>query len=365
MNMQVHSSSKACVGVYPSCVQNGILWFWPNIISTTDDDEKLKKKKPPYIPELDDPSYTNGMSSREAPYSYEILVENLVDPAHVPYAHHRILRIFDKPTTTASTHDHDRDKEGGGPLRIDVGRITASGFAAKLGDTTTTLYTFKAPCLYSASYYLDDERKMKAVLVFLCVPVSPGSSRVIFSLPRNFGVWMDRIIPRWVYHIGENMVFDSDLHLLMVEEKRLKAAGSLNWNKACYVPTKADAMVVSFRRWLNTYGGTRVGYKQRDNDDENASLLLPCNREQLFDRYWSHTVKCSSCSLAYKCLTALHLALQLVSIASVAIAAAAAPRPEYKRLISVAAVLCFVASKWLSHFVYKTFRYHDYDHAFH
>ncbi|MFS8008945.1 putative pheophorbide a oxygenase [Helianthus anomalus] len=86
----VNTFKKACVAVYPSTVQNGIVWFWPN----TDPEYKdiLTKKKPPSIPELDDPSYTFQMFNREIPYGYEILAENLMDPAHVPYAHYGIFR---------------------------------------------------------------------------------------------------------------------------------------------------------------------------------------------------------------------------------------------------------------------------------
>ncbi|KAL8246394.1 hypothetical protein R6Q59_007610 [Mikania micrantha] len=85
----VHSFPKACVAVYPSTVQNGIVWFWPN----TDPQYKdiLTKKKPPYIPELDDPSFTYQMFNRNMPYGYEILLENLMDPAHLPYAHYGIV----------------------------------------------------------------------------------------------------------------------------------------------------------------------------------------------------------------------------------------------------------------------------------
>ncbi|KAJ0606598.1 putative pheophorbide a oxygenase [Helianthus annuus] len=43
----VHTFKKVCVAVYPSTVQNGIVWFWPS----TDPHYKdiLTKKKPPYI----------------------------------------------------------------------------------------------------------------------------------------------------------------------------------------------------------------------------------------------------------------------------------------------------------------------------
>lgn len=85
----VHTSKRACVAVYPSIVQNDMLWFWPN--SDPQYKDILVKKKPPYIPELDDPSFTKLISNRDLPYGYEVLTENLMDPAHVPYAHYGIM----------------------------------------------------------------------------------------------------------------------------------------------------------------------------------------------------------------------------------------------------------------------------------
>ena len=66
--MQVHTFKKARAAVYPSAVQNGIVWFWPNTDSQFKD--ILTKKKPPYIPELDDPSYTKSMGARYFPFRY-------------------------------------------------------------------------------------------------------------------------------------------------------------------------------------------------------------------------------------------------------------------------------------------------------
>ena len=84
-------------------------------------------------------------------------------------------------------------------------------------------------------------------------------------------------------------------------------------------------------------------------------------------RYWTHTVNCSSCSAAYKSLNALEVSLQVFSVAAVAIVAATKQgliSVALRNTLVVAAVLCFVGSKWLSHFIYKNFRYHDYNHAF-
>ncbi|KAK6163773.1 hypothetical protein DH2020_000637 [Rehmannia glutinosa] len=127
----VHTSKKACVAVYPSCVQNGILWFWPN--SDPQYKDIFSKKKPHNIPELDDPSYTNQMICRDIPYGYEILIENLMDPAHVPYAHYGIMRMA------------KADREGGRPLEISIQKLDINGFTAKqvFGENF-----FIPPCLY-------------------------------------------------------------------------------------------------------------------------------------------------------------------------------------------------------------------------
>jgi hypothetical protein len=41
-----------------------------------------------YLQELD---MTATYYSRELPYSFDFLVENLADPAHIPFAHHKLL----------------------------------------------------------------------------------------------------------------------------------------------------------------------------------------------------------------------------------------------------------------------------------
>jgi hypothetical protein len=57
----------------------------------------------------------------------------------------------------------------------------------------------------------------KFAMIFICIPVSPGNSRIIWCFPRNFGLWINKIVPRWMFHVGDNLVLDSDLNLLHVE----------------------------------------------------------------------------------------------------------------------------------------------------
>ncbi|KAB2015310.1 hypothetical protein ES319_D08G015800v1 [Gossypium barbadense] len=285
----VHTFKKACVAVYPSVVQHDIVWVWPNADPQYKD--IITKKKPPYIPELDDPSFSRPMGNRDLPFGYEFLIENLMDFAHLPYAHYGIIRT---------------------PIP----------------------------------------------------KVSPGNSRLIWIFPRKFGVWIDQIVPRWMFHIGVNLVLDSDLYLLHVEERKIMEIGATNWQKACFLPTKSDAMVVGFRRWFNKYAGSEIDWKGK----YSGALPPSPPREQLMDRYWSHVVNCKSCNSAYKGLKALEVMLQIMSVILIGIIVVT----KQKMMSMVAkttmvsmAIICFAASKWLAHFIYKNFHYHGYNHAFH
>ncbi|KAJ6704661.1 IRON-SULFUR DOMAIN CONTAINING PROTEIN [Salix purpurea] len=351
----VHTFKKACVAAYPTTVQNGIVWFWPN--SSPEYKDILSSKKPPYIAELDDPSYIKTMGNREFPFGYEILIENLVDPAHVPYAHFKLL-----PGPPAKNRVK-LDREGGAPIDITINKLDIEGFhASRFGGITN----FMAPCVYKSAFSLPskkgNEPQRRGLLLFFCVPVGPGKSRLIYTFPRNFGVWLDRIMPRWVFHLSQNRILDSDLYLLHLEERKIMEVGPTNWQKACFVPTKSDAQVVAFRRWLKTYSGGQINW-----GGKSSGALPPTPpKEQLMDRYRSHVVNCSSCSLAYKSLNALEVALQVISFGSIGVVAATkqnAMSAAARTSLVLMAVLCFAASRWLAHFIYKNFHFHDYDHA--
>ncbi|GKB85816.1 protochlorophyllide-dependent translocon component 52, chloroplastic-like protein, partial [Tanacetum coccineum] len=276
-------------------------------------------------------------------------------------------------TTTQITHflTVKQDREGGRPLEINVKKIDKNGFTANQQNGS---WNFVPPCLFYGSITMGgspDKAKDKlaekppkqALLIFICMPVSPGNSRLIFASPRNFAVWIDRFVSRWMYHIGQNLIIDSDTYLLHEEEKKVMEADPSEWPKLCFTPTKADANVVAFRKWLNKFAGGKVNWGNK----YDGSLLPSPPREQLMDRYWTHVVNCSSCSAAYKGLNALEMSLQVFSVAAVAIVAATKQgliSVALRNTLVVAAVLCFVGSKWLSHFIYKNFHYHDYNHAF-
>lgn len=78
-------------------MQAGLLWVWtdsspmaelesaltPQVVSNAAVARSLDPTVPPIV-----------WTMRDVPYSYEVLIENLSDPAHLYYSHHGVL--FDR-----------------------------------------------------------------------------------------------------------------------------------------------------------------------------------------------------------------------------------------------------------------------------
>ncbi|CAN6303111.1 unnamed protein product [Urochloa humidicola] len=355
----VHKNSKACVASYPCVVQNNILWFYPR--AEPEYKDVLQRKRPPLIPEIDEPGFITVYGIRDLPYGYDILVENLFDPAHVPYAHKGIMRGIRKKEDPGRV---DYDKEGGGPIKMKIQEANIEGFVS---SQERGYFQFIAPSTLVGSPFPQPQEGKKTpriLLVFFCIPVAPGRSRVIWAFPRNVGVWLHNITPRWLYHVGQNLILDSDIFLLHVEERKFAAAGIDNWQKACFVPTSSDNMVIAFRNWFRKFCKNQVGWAT-----PQAVQLPPTpTKDQLMERYWSHVVQCTSCSAALKAMKALEVALQIASVAVIgflAIAKGTLVTSTVQRAVVVStAVLCFAASRWLANFIKKNFYFQDYIHAY-
>ncbi|TVU44509.1 hypothetical protein EJB05_03953, partial [Eragrostis curvula] len=303
----VHKNSKACVASYPCVVQNRILWFYPR--AEPEYRDVLQRKRPPFIPEIDDPEFVASYATRDLFYGHS-------------WKHCSIAVEY--------------DKEGGGPIKMKIEAASKDGF---LTTQDRGSFQFIAPCTFYGSPFRQEASQGKKktprfMLVFFCVPVSPGRSRLIWTFPRNVG------------------------------ERKFAAAGIDNWQKVCYVPTSSDSMVIAFRNWLRKFSKNQIGWAT-----PQADQLPPTpTKDKLMDRYWSHVAQCTSCSAALKTMKALEVALQVASVAVVgflAVAKGTLVTSTVQRAIVVSmAVLCFAASRWLANFIEKNFYFQDYVHAY-
>uniref|UniRef100_A0ACD6A7U4 Uncharacterized protein n=1 Tax=Avena sativa TaxID=4498 RepID=A0ACD6A7U4_AVESA len=261
--------------------------------------------------------------------------------------------------------------EGGGPMKMKIEEANVDGFLSP--QENGGYYRYAAPCVFYGSPLPreitqgEDKKKRRPhfMHVFICVPVAPGRSRVITTFPRNFGVWLDKIIPRWCYHIGQNAIFDSDMYLLHLEERNFAAAGIENWQKAVYVPTSSDKMVITFRNWFRKHCKNQVAWAAPTIDQHPPTPT----KDKLMERYWSHVAQCRSCSAALKAMKAMEAALQVAAVVLVGFLAVAKGTPVvtsviHRTAVASLAVLCFAASRWLASFVRNNFYFQDYVHAY-
>lgn len=87
---------------------------------------------------------------RELPYSFDFVLENFMDPAHIPYAHH----------TLQSTRDDGRPI----PMKLVTAMEDKNMIEVSFEDTSRGIYrdgilSFEAPCYYHFRVFMNSKRK--------------------------------------------------------------------------------------------------------------------------------------------------------------------------------------------------------------
>jgi len=314
-------SARACVASYPTQVVCSVLWVWPwaeDVLSVAG--EPLAH--PEGMLEGVDPEASTY--TRDLPYNWDTLLENIVDPSHIPFAHHGL----------------QGKREDAIPINMSVpmplGDSGKFGFSFKFDDRTMGMRRagsgeFRAP--FVVKYFAAFEpppppppkgRRMAAApppppkerkpfqLTVICVPTAPGWSRAIIfggtkpqskaeakakaeaataaevakePKPSLVGR-IFKLLPVWLVHLGSNRFLDSDLAFLHYQEQSVRGRGggaAANY----FMPAPADRCITALRKWV----------------DKHAHVPGPLppplyTRSVLFDRWTQHTSHCVHCQVA-------------------------------------------------------------------
>lgn len=244
-------------------------------------------------PGLDD---LEGWTTRDLPYSFDFLVENFMDPGHIPFAHHSLQGV----------------RSDGSPIEMKaLTDITNSThlelkFKDKIrAKERTGIVSFRAPCYYH--FRVPDNwrpAQWNKILTILCVPVSPGKCRVHLSLsfpPDKDGNRRNPIpswVPLWLIHGRSNNFLDSDVWV-HDQERAVRQRDEMGTNKGApsaegYVlPTSSDMGAAAWRRWWRRHmaGSPLFGASEADQ-------LPALTIDQKLDRWSSHTENCQHCRSA-------------------------------------------------------------------
>lgn len=285
---KAESSRRACVASLPTLEKQGMLFVYPG------KPENAALTKVPIVdPIAENPDEWICINTfRDLPYDALTLLENVLDASHVPYTHHRTVgnRSYASPVELEVTESGKNGFKGvwqEGPRKGTLGRQ----------DTT-----FIAPNLMW--HDLTSKQFGRTLTVVYATPIRKGECRLFAIFPFKFssklpGLFI-KLTPRWYSHLGQNRVLEDDQIFLHHQERYLSEVGSENFTKAFYLPTKADSFVFELRQWVNQYSVDPF---------PNTSLPPALSREELLDRYHSHTTKCNSCRTALANIQKVRLGL--------------------------------------------------------
>lgn len=309
------TSKRACVASLSTIENLGMLFVYAG------ERENAAKTEVPIIEPLEESpeGWVVINTFRDVPYDALTLLENILDPSHVSFTHHKTVG----------------NRANAAALELEVIESTKHGFKGiwkqglKPGQSGKLSTTFVAPCLM---WHDINSSSGRILTVVYATPTRKGECRLFARFPFKFADklpgWFIKLRPRWYYHIGQNGVLEDDQIFLHYQERYLEAkGGSANFTKAFYLPTKADSFVFELRQWVNQYNAEPFA---------KETFSPPLAKSVLLERYHSHTQKCASCS------SALALIEQLKFLSGVVVVLGLASIPMLNLFLKTTSVVAVV-----------------------
>lgn len=337
-------------------VSQGLLFIWPDENGL----ERALATKPPMLPDdFEKPEFSTVTIQRDLFYGYDTLMENVSDPSHIDFAHHKV------------TGRRDRAK----PLPFKMDANGHWGFSGENEGNPKISAKFIAPCYYINKIEIDTKLPIvgdQKWVIWICsfnVPMAPGKTRSIVCSARNFfqltmpGPAWWQVVPRWHEHWTSNKVYDGDMIVLQGQEKVFlsQSAEDINkqYTKLTFTPTQADRFVLAFRNWLRKHGKSQPEWFGQPNTQSLPSTYL--SKRQMMDRFEQHTLKCSSCKKAHDRFETLKKVL--IGGCVVLCAAAGVPSEIQMRVVFAGLAVLSAGMAYYCHELQKNFVFVDYVHA--
>ena len=291
------TSKRACVQTFATAERQGLLFVYRG------NPEHAHQTRIPLIEPLEDEGTEDWVvldTFRDLPYDALTLLENVLDASHIPYTHHKTVG----------------NRANVSPLDLEVIESGKQGFKGywpqgpRRGNLGPQGTVFLAPGLMW--HDLTSKQFGRTITAVYATPIAKGRCRLFARFPFKFASKLPalfiKLTPQWYAHVGNNGVLEDDQIFLHHQERNLAAAGgSAKFARAFYLPTKADAYVMELQNWVNQFAADPF---------PGAALPPVLPREQLLDRYHSHTKHCKSCRGALAGIRRLRWGLAIAAILS-------------------------------------------------
>ncbi|KAI8838116.1 Rieske [2Fe-2S] iron-sulfur domain-containing protein [Chytridium lagenaria] len=231
--------ANAKVRKYPTHESDEWVWVWPG------DLEKYLKPRYGY---------------EDLDIDHSLLVENFLDPAHIPFTHD--TTIGKRSMATALTMSLDFTPEG----TIHGIRSTPDRPDMSVGE-----FEFRPPCCVALKFHLNDKINDQT---FYAIPLEKGKCRFIYLQRFSFLQFMESnfilkaFMDWWAPKYNHKVLMEDYAMLKGQQERLLKGANAMN------SPVAADIMIKTYRNWwrkaIRKNGGPY--FKGYSNDIEDIVL---------------------------------------------------------------------------------------------
>lgn len=235
--------------------------------------------------------------TRIVPYSYEILGENLSDPAHVQFAHHGASPIANRGIPFGENFEHS----------FKVVKNAEGSWSTRYGKKISSVIPRPDVIWFTPG----EEKIGNAQQILMWTPVGRRRARMmiltIIEKPTLLAKVLFKLRPRWSSH-QETMTFlDGDATMLVNVERTLGDPRS--WRSRYGPPAgESDKLVILFRRFMDKY---RDAMPWTSPEPVYSTTRERMPKEEILERLHSHTKICTSCSGA---LHRFERALKIISV---------------------------------------------------
>ncbi|KAL9270416.1 TIC 55, chloroplastic-like protein [Drosera capensis] len=342
---------QACVRTYEVKDSQGVIWVWMSHKTPP------KPDKLPWFENFARPGFQDVSTTHELPYDHSILLENLMDPAHIPISHDRT--------------DWTAKREDAQPLRFEVTERSGRGFAGWWGKESEpaplNFLRFEAPCVLQNNREIVGKNGEKDYFsgLFLCTPSGQGKSLLIVRFGSTRRSPLAKFFPMWYFHQNASKVFEQDMGFLSSQNEALMRERVPV--KQLYLNLKSsDTWVAEYRKWMDKvghgmpyhFGHNTVSPPKEPAVVEHApagliagvSASSPAKggigsmyAPNLANRYFRHVIHCKECSTTLKSFQSWKDVLSVVALVSTTLAILVSGR-QWKTLLVVTATLCLAGA---------------------
>ena len=348
-----------------------VLWLWPDASDDAWEDAAnasivVPDKLAGYFERLASTRMRAGYA-RVVPFAFEVLFENLIDPAHVPFLHHKSFRGVKRssakpiPMTVASPSS---------PFSTMALESSSGVFVGPY----SRMETF-GRCAIEYKIVAQDPEASNGVLLFLVSPMADNKTQLFMDAIPDGALsghaakitFKRSLMIRFplLLHLYRNETVDGDNTVLHLQDVNIrKRSEEASTASLFYMPASADRPIVEFRNWFNTEGGGGPFGRSKKK-------MVPLSRREILDRYNSHTLQCKECQKALSMIHRVVGVFEFLSRGCLLIAGAVAIRGLKsgfldKRLCSLSLVACalfFSLARFLQMKIVPLFHFVDYVHA--